>query len=91
MDLWIDGKLYPKDPTTNAPPPFSNVTSLLHFLSNGKYGLLGYILHIESKASSLYKVKEVMSRENKDLHRQNQHCIQLFKSCEETTQDLGKK
>ena len=91
MDLSIDGKLYPNNLARNAPPPFSNVTSLLHFVGDVKEGLLGYIKHIESKASSLEKVIEVMSRGNKDLYRQNQHYIELLRSYEEIVQGLGKK
>ena len=68
LDLWKNGKLYPKIPATNVPPPFSNVTSLLRFIGDRKQGLLGYIQHIESKASSLEKVIKVMSRGNKDLY-----------------------
>ncbi len=91
LDLWTDGRLYPNNPVTNAPPPFSNVTSLLHFTGDGKQGLLGYIQNIESKASSLEKVIEVMSRGNKELYRQNQQYIELLRSYEETIQELGKK
>ena len=83
LDLWTDGRLYPKNPQTNAPPPFCNVTSLLHFTGDGKQGLLGYIQNIESKASSLEKVIEVLSCENKELHRQNQQSIELLRSYEE--------
>ena len=91
LDLWTDGSLYPKNPQTNAPPPFCNVTSLLHFTGDGKQGLLGYIQNIESKASSLEKVIEVLSRGNKELYRQNQQSIELSRSYEETVQDLRKK
>ena len=91
LDLWTDGKLYPKNPATNAPPPFSNVTSLLHFTGDGKQGLLGYIQHIEARASSLEKLVEVLSRDNKDLHRQNENIIGMLRSSEETEQELVKK
>ena len=91
MDLWTDGSLYPKNPATNAPPPFSNVTSLLHFTGDGKQGLLGYIQHIEARASSLEKVIKVLSRYNKDLHRQNEKFIGMLRSSEETVQELAKK
>ena len=32
-----------------------------------------------------------MSRENKDIHRQNQHYIEFLRSYKEIVQDLGKK
>ena len=91
LDLWTDGRLYPKNPQTNAPPPFCNVTSLLHFTGDGKQGLLGYIQNIESKASSLEKVIEVLSCRNKELHRHNQQSIELLRSYEENVQYLTKK
>ena len=89
--MWTDGSLYPNNPATIAPPPFSNVTSLLHYIGDGKQRLLGYIQHIEARASGLEKVIEVLSRENKDLHRQNQNFIDMLRSSEETVQELVKK
>ena len=50
LDLANDGLLYPKDPFTNTPPSFSNITNLLHFTGNGRQGLLGYAQHLEAKA-----------------------------------------
>ncbi|MCO5564791.1 hypothetical protein L7F22_018459, partial [Adiantum nelumboides] len=49
LDLWTDGSIYPKDHTTNAPPPFANITNLLHFTGDGKDGLLGYTKHLEMR------------------------------------------
>lgn len=90
LDLWTDGRLYPRNPSTNATPPFSNVTSLLHFTGDGKQGLLGYIQQIESKASGLEMLIEVMSKKNNDLFAENQLLIQRLKSHEETIKELEK-
>lgn len=91
LDLWTDGRLYPKDPTTNATPPFSNVTSLVHFTGDGKQGLLGYIQRIESKTLSMEKVIDAMSARNKVLSEQNQQYITRARSCEESIKELEKK
>ena len=40
--LWTKGILYPHDPHSGAPPPFHNVTQLIHFVGDGVNGLLGY-------------------------------------------------
>ena len=50
LDLWTDGSIYPKDPFTNTPPPFFNITNLLYFIGDGRRGLLGYAQHLEAKA-----------------------------------------
>ncbi|MCO5562899.1 hypothetical protein L7F22_016535 [Adiantum nelumboides] len=42
VDLWIEGCLYPKDPSLNVHLPFTNIPSLLQYVGNGEQGLLGY-------------------------------------------------
>ena len=42
MDHWIEECLYPKDPSLNVHPPFTNLRSFLQYIGNGKQGLLGY-------------------------------------------------
>ncbi|MCO5557187.1 hypothetical protein L7F22_010747 [Adiantum nelumboides] len=41
VDLWTEGCLYPKDPSLNVHPPFTNIPSLLQYVENGEQGLLG--------------------------------------------------
>ncbi|WP_219824461.1 hypothetical protein, partial [Enterobacter cloacae complex sp. 4DZ1-17B1] len=64
MDLWTDGSIYPKDPTTNAPPPFANITNLLHFTSDGKDGLLGYTKHLEMRGLNAERQRNFLAMEN---------------------------
>ena len=42
LDLWTYGALYPRDPFTEEPPPFRNLTMMLRFVGDGLNGLLGY-------------------------------------------------
>jgi hypothetical protein len=42
IDLWIDGRLYPVDPSTESPPPFRTTKQYLEFLCHGEMDMLGY-------------------------------------------------
>ena len=42
MDLWVQGDLYPNDPSSDYPPSFSDILSFLQFIGEGENGLLGY-------------------------------------------------
>ena len=52
VDLWCDGKLYPKNPLNNSSPSFSNPSSLLRFIGDGHGGLLGYCNDLSSHAET---------------------------------------
>ena len=67
LDLWTDGLLYLKDPFTNAPISFSNVTNLLHFTGNGRQGLLGYV---QAKAKVAEQQRDFLQKENKEIKKQ---------------------
>ena len=54
VDLWCDGSLYPKDPHTNSTPPFSNPTTLLRFVGDGKEGLLSYCKSISTTPATMH-------------------------------------
>ena len=43
IDLWLDGSIYPTDPSTGMPPPFRTLKSFLEFVCHGQAGLLGYV------------------------------------------------
>ena len=43
IDLWLDGSIYPADPSTGMPPPFRTLKSFLEFVCHGQAGLLGYV------------------------------------------------
>ena len=62
VDLWCDGSLYPKDPCTLSTPPFSNPTSLLRFIGDGKNGLLGYCKAISAMSTMEREMTEMKSR-----------------------------
>ena len=43
IDLWLDGSIYPPDPSTEIPPTFRTLKSFLEFVCHGQAGLLGYV------------------------------------------------
>ena len=59
LDLWTDGSMYPKDPFTNTPPPFSNITNLLHFIGDGRRGLLWVMLNTWKQKQWLQNSREI--------------------------------
>lgn len=91
LDLWADGSMYPKDPLTNAPPPFANITNLLHFTGNGLDGLLGYTQHLEMRGLNAEKQRDFLLKENVNLKQLNDACIQKALANRETIQSLEKK
>ena len=42
IDIMYDGRIYPKNPTTNNTPNFSTPSSLLRYVGDGHKGLLEY-------------------------------------------------
>ncbi len=59
VDLWVDGRLYPNDPTAHYHPIFHNLSTFLQFVGRGEHGLLGYCkilsTHESGKLQELYK------------------------------------
>ena len=43
IDLWLDGSIYPTDPSTGHPPAFKTLKAFLEFVCHGQAGLLGYV------------------------------------------------
>ena len=91
MDLWTNGSIYPKDPITNAPPLFTNITNLLHFTVNGKDGLLGYTQHLEMQGSNAKMQRYFLATENMKLKKLNDTFAQKISSNKETIQILEKQ
>ncbi len=91
LDLWTDGSIYPKDPITNAPPAFANITNLLHFTGDGKDGLLGYTQHLEMRGLIVEKQRDFLVMENTQLKKLNEACLQKISSNRETIQSLEKE
>lgn len=91
IDLWIDGRLYPKDPITNSTPPFKDITSLLHFARNGYNGLLGYTQHLEATSNALTLERDLFEKENTCLRKTMDQYVQTFLSDKETILGLEKQ
>ena len=91
IDLWIDGRLYPKDPITNSTPPFKDITSLLNFAGNGYNGLLGYTQHLEATSNALTLERDLFEKENICLRKTMDQYVQTFLSDKETILGLEKQ
>ena len=91
LNLWANGSMYPKDPITNAPPSFANITNLLHFTGNGLDGLLGYTQHLEMRGLNAEKQRDFLLKDNVNLKQLNDACIQKALANRETIQSLEKK
>lgn len=64
IDLWIDGQLYPTDPSTKRPPPFSTVKEYLEFVCKGENGMLGYIKRLRTDENGYRGGESVQSLES---------------------------
>lgn len=64
ISIFGDDSLYPKDPYTISTPPFSNPTTLLRFVGDGKKGLLDYckaISTMPTMESTMMHIKSMTS------------------------------
>ena len=43
IDLWLDGSIYPMDPSIGMPPPFKTLKAFLEFVCHEQANLLGYV------------------------------------------------
>ena len=48
LDLWLDGRIYPVDPSTGKRPRFNDVKTMLEFVGDGDNGLLGYSCSLQN-------------------------------------------
>ena len=71
LDIWCDGKIYPKNPINNTTPCFSTPSSLLRYASDGHKGLLGYCNALSSHANSLRYLYNILSNEISMFKAQN--------------------
>ena len=67
IDLWVDGRMYPKHPLENSTPPFEDVTSLIGFVRNGEHGLLGYTKHLETASHVNRLERDLLEKQNAEL------------------------
>lgn len=91
LDLWTDGSIYPKDPFSNAPPPFQNVTNLLHFVGDGKQGLLGYAQHLELQGTHACHQRDFLLMENITLKKQALSSTKTIGELEKKVESLRQK
>ena len=56
IDLWTDGSLYPKDPSTGRSPPFYSVHDLIRFVGDGMNGLLGYCTNLNQSSNDQLQI-----------------------------------
>ena len=71
LDIWCDGRIYPKNPITNIRPCFPTPSSLLRYAGDGYKGLLGYCNALSSHANSLKYLYDILSHENSMIKAQN--------------------
>lgn len=67
VDLWVDGSLYPKDPSIGRSTPLFFVYELIYFLGDAMNGLLGYCIKlIHSSINKMHTI--VMLSSNSQTH-----------------------
>ena len=62
LDLWLDGNLYPLDPSSRKRPKFQSLAELLEYVAEGENGLLRYVKRLESSSGQtalLVREKEI--------------------------------
>lgn len=65
LDLWLDGRIYPVDPSTGKRPRFHDVKSILEFVGDGENGLLGYTCSLQNSNTEVSR-RVVVDREKSD-------------------------
>lgn len=53
IDLWLDGSIYPENPTTGQTPSFCDLKGFLCFLGDGLNGLFGYTSSLQNGSDPL--------------------------------------
>ena len=91
LDIWCDGRIYPKNPLTNSTPCFSTPPSLLRFTDDGHQELLGYCNALSSHASSLKYLYKMLCHETSMLKSQNYNLISELQKKDQSIYILEKK
>ena len=55
VDLWVDGRLYPKDPAVQYHPTFHNLSTFLQYVGRGEQGLLGYCKRLSMNETNTFQ------------------------------------
>jgi len=77
LDLWVNGSVYPIDPTTNKHLNFFSIQQLLKFIGDGNSGLLGYVKNVEKACDTTL---EQVRQQNNTISFLRYHIDQLMKS-----------
>lgn len=72
IDLWVNGSLYPVNPTDGRRPQFQSIAELLEFVGDGKSGLLGYTTSLCSTDQTIQFHLSEAQRENQSLRERLQ-------------------
>ena len=91
LDIWCEGRIYPKNPTTNTTPCFSSPSSLLRYASDGHKGLLGYCNALSSHANSLKYLYDILSHENSMIKAQNYKLTLELQKKDQSICNLGRR
>ena len=91
LDIWCDGRIYPKSPLTNSTPSFSSPSSLLRYAGDGHNGLLGYCNALSSHADTLKHSYDMCYHELTMLKLQNYNISLELQKKDLSISDLEKK
>ena len=91
LDIWCDGRIYPKNPLTNTTPCFTTPSSLLRFTGDGHQGLLGYCNALSSHANSFKYLHEMLCHENTILKSQNYNLTSELQKRDKSIYNLQEK
>lgn len=88
IDLWVDGGLYPVDPTTNLHPCFSTLKEYLEFLCHGEQGMLGHTKRLSSAATTFQSMVRGYEEEIRYLRQQYEVHRSVVESLSNTATEL---
>lgn len=91
LDIWCDGRIYPKNPLTNTTPSFSSTSSLLRYAGDGHKGLLGYCNALSSHSNSIKYLHDIRYYEISMLKSQNYNLTLELQKKDQSISDLEKK
>ena len=79
LDIWCDGRIYPKYSIINSTPNFFSPSSILRYVGDGHKGLLGYCNVLSSYADTLCHVITILKAQNHryilELQQKNDYII----------------
>ena len=85
VDLWVEGRLYPKDPAVQYPPTFFNLNTFLQYVGRGEQGVLGYCKRLSLNATDGL---ESIMRQYQILYSNHYHLQQRILESEKEKESL---